>query len=191
MAQYIEGKVFKKVDFSEPTPGIKEYEKCSFQGCNFSYAVLSNITFSDCSFNGCDFSLAKLYNTAFKQVTFKDCKLLGLHFEDCSNFLFGVSFEDCVVNLSTFFRKSLKKTMFRNCSLREVDFTESDLSAAVFENCDLGGAVFENSNLEKTDFRTSFNYSIDPEKNRVRKAKFSISGITGLLDKYDIEIDGI
>jgi fluoroquinolone resistance protein len=43
--------------------------------------------------------------------------------------------------------------------------------------------------LEKADFRTAYNYSIDPEKNRIKKAKFSIFGVTGLLDKYDIEIE--
>jgi hypothetical protein len=43
--------------------------------------------------------------------------------------------------------------------------------------------------LEKADIRTSHNYTIDPEKNKVKKAKFSIHGIAGLLDKYDIEIE--
>jgi hypothetical protein len=37
--------------------------------------------------------------------------------------------------------------------------------------------------------RTSFNYSIDLERNRIKKAQFSITGIAGLLDKYDIDID--
>jgi len=32
------------------------------------------------------------------------------------------------------------------------------------------------------------NYSIDPEKNKIKKARFSTAGIAGLLDKYDIEI---
>jgi hypothetical protein len=49
-------------------------------------------------------------------------------------------------------------------------------------------SIFENTLLEKADLRTAFNYSIDPEMNRVKKAKFSIAGVTGLLDKYDIEI---
>jgi fluoroquinolone resistance protein len=42
---------------------------------------------------------------------------------------------------------------------------------------------------EKTDFRTAINYSIDPENNRIKKAKFNFSEIFGLLDKYDIEIE--
>ena len=42
--------------------------------------------------------------------------------------------------------------------------------------------------LEKADFSTAYNYVIDPELNTIRKAKFSIAGITGLLHKYDIDI---
>ena len=71
----------------------------------------------------------------------------------------------------------------------EVDFTEADLTGALFDNCDLSQARFERTNLEKADLRSSRNFSIDPEINKIKKAKFSIHGITGLLDKYEIEID--
>ena len=50
-------------------------------------------------------------------------------------------------------------------------------------------AAFENTIIEKADFRTSFNYSIDSEKNRIKKTRFSLAGVAGLLYKYDIEID--
>jgi uncharacterized protein YjbI with pentapeptide repeats len=66
---------------------------------------------------------------------------------------------------------------------------ECDLTASVFDNCDFTRAIFENTIIEKTDFRTSFNYSINPEINRIKKAKFSLSGIIGLLAKYDIDIE--
>ncbi len=71
----------------------------------------------------------------------------------------------------------------------EVDFTEADLSSAVFDNCDLTRSIFENTILEKADFRTSRNYSFDPDLNKIKKAKFSYPGILGLLGKYDIEIE--
>ena len=82
-----------------------------------------------------------------------------------------------------------KKIVFKNTQLREADFTQCDLTASIFDNCDLTGARFENTILEKTDFQTSFNYSIDPDINKIKKAKFSLAGISGLLDKYDIEIN--
>jgi fluoroquinolone resistance protein len=53
----------------------------------------------------------------------------------------------------------------------------------------LNKAIFENTILENADLSTSSNFSIDPETNRIRKAKFSRLGIVGLLDKYDIEIE--
>ena len=40
--------------------------------------------------------------------------------------------------------------------MQEVDFTETDLSAAVLDNCDLQKAVFDNTILEKADLRNSF-----------------------------------
>ena len=89
---------------------------------------------------------------------------------------------------SYFYKLSLKNTKFKNCILKEVDFTEANLSSSIFDNCDLGMATFENTILEKADFRTSFNFSINPDQNRIRKAKFSMPGVLGLLDKYDIEI---
>jgi len=49
--------------------------------------------------------------------------------------------------------------------------------------------IFKNTNLESVDFRTSFNYSIDPDLNRIKKANFLLSSIAGLLDKFDIEIE--
>jgi hypothetical protein len=50
-------------------------------------------------------------------------------------------------------------------------------------------ARFERTVLEKVDFRTSYNFSIDPEVNRMKKARFSLAGIAGLLGKYDIVVE--
>ena len=82
----------------------------------------------------------------------------------------------------------IKKTIFKKSQFYEADFAECDLTNCIFENCDFTRATFENTNIEKADFRTSFNYSMDPEINRIKKAKFSLPNVIGLLDKYDIEI---
>jgi uncharacterized protein YjbI with pentapeptide repeats len=73
--------------------------------------------------------------------------------------------------------------------LHEVDFSGCDLTNSSFNNCDLSGAVFENTNLEKADFLTSYNYSLDPDKNKLKKTKFSSNGLSGLLSKFDIIIE--
>jgi hypothetical protein len=49
-------------------------------------------------------------------------------------------------------------------------------------------ATFENTILEKADLRTAYNYSIDPTMNKIKKAMFSKAGISGLLDRLDIDI---
>jgi fluoroquinolone resistance protein len=83
----------------------------------------------------------------------------------------------------------MPKIKFCDCELNEVDFTGANLSEAVFEKSDLLKSIFSGTNLEKADFRTSFHYSIDPTKNKVRKAKFSIVGAAGLLDHLNVIIE--
>lgn len=181
--------VFEKIDFTHENLSTAEYENCRFVDCNFANNNLSTIVFIDCDFKGCNLSMASINNTAFREVAFTECKLLGLHFNTCNDFLFSVNFKDCLLNLSSFYKLRLKKNKFINCTLHEVDFVESDLSNAVFDNCDLRGAIFDKSILEKADFRTAYNYSINPENNRLKKARFSLSGVAGLLDKYEILIE--
>ncbi len=115
--------------------------------------------------------------------------MLGLHFDDCNDFGLSFSFESCQLNHASFYKTKIKKSVFKNSHLTETDFTDCDLTSAVFDNCDLTGAIFENTYLEKADFSTSKNYTIDPEINRIKKARFSVFGLAGLLTKYDIIIE--
>jgi uncharacterized protein YjbI with pentapeptide repeats len=143
----------------------------------------------DCYFKGSNCSLAIVNNSGIKSVRFDNCKLLGVDFGTCNNFLFSASFENCQLDYSSFYQKKMKKNIFVNCSLKEVDFTETDLSATTFKNCDLLNAVFIQTILEKADFRTAKNYALDPELNKIKKAKFSFPDVAGLLSKYNIVID--
>ncbi len=180
---------FEKTNFSLIGIEVGDYDQCIFLGCDFSEVDLSLINFYDCSFFGCNLSMAKLAKNTLQDVKFKDCKLLGLHFETCNEIMFSVSFEQCILNLACFYRLKMKKTRFVECSLMEVDFTEADLHGGVFDHCDLLGARFENTNLEKVDFRTAKNYTIDPEGNRIHKARFSKDGVMGLLYRWDIDVE--
>ncbi|HWJ89692.1 MAG TPA: pentapeptide repeat-containing protein [Flavisolibacter sp.] len=186
---YIEDETFDKADFAQTGLMKGEYDNCIFTGCNFSGVDLSDMSFSECEMTDCNMSMAKLMKTAFKDVRFKNCKLLGLRFDECSHFLFSVQFENCVLHLASFYKSRLKKTRFINCNLKEADFTEADLTGAVFENCDLTDAHFERTLLEKADLRSAFNFSIDPGANEINGAKFSMSGLPGLLGKYKIVIE--
>ncbi len=184
--EYAVGKKFESV---QATLTVGEYENCTFGNCDFSNVSLSDCNFTDCEFDGCNLGMAKLFRTTFNGVRFRKCKLLGLAFKDCSGSLFSAEFEDCSLDLASFHGMKLKKIRFVHSSMHEVDFTGCDLSGSTFENCDLGRAIFENTILEKADFRSSFNYTIDPERNRVRKARFSLAGVAGLLAKYDVDLE--
>ncbi|MEY2917320.1 MAG: hypothetical protein RIS73_1034, partial [Bacteroidota bacterium] len=111
---YIEEKTFNHIDFTEKALSEGNYENCIFINCNFSNVNLSRIIFSECEFTACNLSMAKLSQTAFRDITFKDCKLLGLHFDHCNQFITGLSFYNCIINISSFYKLKLKKTIFNN-----------------------------------------------------------------------------
>jgi len=185
---YIHDKDFKKINFSEQGNEKADYDNCNFENCIFANTQLNEISFEDCRFLNCDFSNTKITGTAFKNVHFENCKLLGLQFDECNPFLLEFQFTDCILNYSSFYQLKIKGTNFTRCILQEVDFTDTNLSSANFTECDFSGAMFNGSNLQKADFRTSTNFSINPEQNLITGAKFSMETLPGLLHKYKIKI---
>ncbi len=115
--------------------------------------------------------------------------MIGFPFFECNSFLLELYFNACNLNLASFFNLKLKKTRFDNCNLQGVDFTETDLEYAIFNTSDLTSAIFENTNLENTDFRTASNYTINPEKNKLKDAKFLKEKLYGLLSIYNISVE--
>jgi uncharacterized protein YjbI with pentapeptide repeats len=109
-------------------------------------------------------------------------------FTDCNTFGLSLKFERCILDNASFYKLKLKGITFKDSKLTETDFTECDLTRAVFADCDLKNAAFDHTNLEQADFRSAKNYTIDPENNKLRKAKFSLHQVGGLLQKYQIEI---
>ncbi|MCD8538426.1 MAG: pentapeptide repeat-containing protein [Leadbetterella sp.] len=166
-----------------------EYENCTFTNCDLAESDFTGFKFIDSVFEGCNLSMIKLAATAFQDVSFKDCKMLGIRFDTASGFGLSFSFENCRLDHSSFFRLKLRKTRFTNCEMEGVDFGEADLTEAVFENVKLVKAIFDNTILEKADLRMASGFSIDPERNKLKKTKFAQSNIAGLLDKYGIQVD--
>lgn len=184
---YFEDQIYTHESFNRFPLG--EYENCKFVSCDFSDVDLSSCVFLSCEFSGCNLSMVKIAKASFQEVTFSDCKLLGMRWDSCNPFGISLGFSNCILTHSSFYKLKIKNTNFKSCQLQEVDFTEAELNNASFDGCDLKGAVFSATNLERTDFRTAVNFAIDPEANRIRKAKFSLSGVRGLLNKYGVEID--
>lgn len=185
----IEDEVFEKQDFAKIRLPQGDYEYCKFLNCNFSEGFLNGILFLECEFIDCNLSSAYITGTSFQDVKFTGCKLLGLHFETANPFGFSIHITDCQLNHASFYQVVLKNATIINSKLHHVDFTETDLTETCFDDCDLQHAVFENTNLEKADFRNAINYSIHPDNNKLKGAKFALEGVVGLLHKYGVKID--
>lgn len=182
-------KTFSNVDYTEKRLVNREFVQCEFVQCNFTGSDLRNNDFEGCHFTQCNFSMTIIDSAGFRDARFTSCKILGVDFTRCNKFMFSFAFTESHLDYCTFFGTKLKKTVFQSCSLKETDFTEADLSGAAFHNCDLTRTKFMHTLLEKADFRTAQNFSIDPEVNRLKKARFSAAQLAGLLDKYQLDIE--
>jgi uncharacterized protein YjbI with pentapeptide repeats len=181
-------KTFEKVVFTGQKVRSREFENCIFKNCDFSNTAFLSSTFMDCNFIGCNLSLIELAGSSLKNVTFNDCKLLGIAFHACDDFLFQVAFANCILDFASFANKKMPKTKFTECSLKEASFIGTTLKQAAFDQCDLAETIFNGADLTACDFTTAANYQIDPQFNVLTKARFSLQGIPGLLEKYDIKI---
>lgn len=184
----IEGETITDIDYSGQSVADMEYDNCTFKNCNFANASLTGSRFYETAFVDCNLSNADLSGVSLQDVTFTDCIMPGLHFDKCNTFGFAVSFRNCQLNHSVFYKMQLGKTSFAGSQLQRVDFTEATLKNVSLQHCDLLNAVFENTNLEKADLTNAKNYSIDPEINKIKGAKFSLPDVVGLLTVYEIEI---
>jgi len=184
-----EDKTFKNLVQPEKETRDTIFENCTFEHCDFSNGIFTLSKFIDCNFSNCNLTMAKLNNCQMSNVKFKECKLLGVNFSDCADLLFAVRFEGCVLDYCSFVRKKMPKTFFIDSSIKNVDFSECDLTKALFKNTDLLNTVFNRTILKEADFLTAINYTIDPTINTIKKAKFSLQGAIGLLYKFDIVIE--
>lgn len=179
---------YKDGDFQQ-SGRPEEFEECTFTNCTLAEADLAGTKFIDCTFDQCDLSLANIKDSAWQDVRFTGSKLLGLRFDQCNAFLLALEFESCQLDFSSFAGLRFRHIRFAGCKMTEVDFTLADLKGVEFSDCDLSRAIFDRTLLESADFRTARNFTIDPEKNFLRGARFAVPEALRLLDKYDLRID--
>ena len=188
-AKALEDETLTTADVLERITDIPEFVRCTFIACDLQGPWCAGRTFVECTFRDCDLSLADLDRTALQEVTFERCKLVGARFDRCHTFLLSVSFAQCILDLASFHGLKLKGTRFMGCRMRETDLSDADLNNASFAGSDLGAALFDGTVLEGADLRSAVHYSIDPTRNRLRKARFSVEGLSGLLDRTGIIIE--
>lgn len=179
--QIIEDKIFKKI------PAEEYYIECQFINCNFSQVATAGVIWENCTFDTCDFSLCKLKNMSFRDVLFKGCKLMGADFSICNPFS-SFRFEYCQMNYTNFHEMKISKTNFIECELIEAYFEDTNLQGSHFIQCNLERALFHHTNLMGVDFSTSYNYTIQPQNNKLKNALFSRSNLEGLVTHLGIKL---
>lgn len=179
--------IISNINFSLQKSDREDYEKCEFLNCTFT--DISNLNFINCSFKNCNLSNCKLNNIKLQGVEFVDCKLLGINFFQAKDFAFTVFCEKCILDYASFDSKKLNKSEFKYCKMHDVNFTKADLSKTIFIDCDLYEAIFAQTNLSGVDLTSIKNFSIDPEINNLKKAKFLSQDLERLLYRHDIIIE--
>lgn len=185
-SNYIIAQEFAAITYTEESIMYKDFERCTFVGCDFSMVNFTGVAFIDCIFISSNFYEAKINYVAFRGAIFTDCDFNGVNFSMVDPLLFEIEFKDCMLDYAKFYTLKISSTIFTNCSMIAVDFMKTDLTGVTFDNCNLHKAVFIDAIANKADFTTSYNFSIDPERNKLRRAIFSEAGLKGLLDKYDL-----
>lgn len=188
MPDYFLDIVNNNITYGAQDLNLKEFECCIFNDCDFSECNFIGVTFIDCTFNDCIFSGAKINHVAFRTVFFNNCKISAVNFSMCDKLIFEIHFKECILDFSKFYTLKIKGTSFVDCSIIAVDFMKTDLTEVVFDNCDLYRSEFALAIANKANFKTSYNYTIDPTKTKLKKAVFSLAEVKGLLFKHELVI---
>ena len=119
---YFDSEEYSKIDFTKTKIKKGEYDNCTFLNCNFEGIHASNIQFVECEFIDCNFSNTIVKDTAFKDVDFINCKMIGLKFNEVNLFLLQMSFKDCQLNFSSFYKikKRLSVKFFIFLSIKNI-----------------------------------------------------------------------
>lgn len=189
MTKYFLDFTYNNLAYGEKDVNLKEFECCTFNHCDFSQCNFIGVTFIDCTFNDCIFSGSKINHVAFRTVFFNNCKMEDLNFSMCDKLIFEIHFKECILDFSKFYTLKIKGTTFTDCSIIAVDFMKTDLTSVVFDKCDLYRSEFAQAIANKANFKTSYNYTIDPTKTKIKKAIFSWNEVKGLLFKHELDIN--
>lgn len=180
--------VIRSEDFSKKSLEGYTFTSCSFHSCNFSEAILRNAKFCGCIFLNCNLSLPKLEGCRFQDAQFVECKIVGAEFFKCEKTFFSTSFKKCLLQYCNFSDLNMKNVSFKESLLKENHFINTILNGADFTDVDLAGTIFHNCDLCKADFSSAMQYDIDPQTNKIKKAKFSLPEVVGLLRGFNITI---
>ncbi len=181
---------FKEVHMEQALLASNEFHDCTFVRCSFVETTFQGCRFVNCVFRRCDLSLAQVPECSFAATQFKDSKVIGLNWArahwPATRLADALAFSGCAISHSTFIGLHLTRLQIRDCVAVDVDFRESDLSQADFSGTDLSESLFLGTDLTSADLSRARNYRIDPSRNVLDQAKFSLPEAMSLLYSMDI-----
>ena len=182
--------VFKDVDLERDQLVSSEFYDCVFVRCSFVESVFRNCRFVNCAFQQCDLSLVQVPESTFSATRFENSKVIGVNWTQANWSATGLGnplgFFKSAISHSTFIGLGLRGIQIRDCVAVDVDFREADLSQADFVGTDLSQSMFGHTNLAGADLSRARNYHIDPGRNVLRQARFSLPEAMSLLYSLDI-----
>jgi len=168
------------------------FENCTFQQCNFSDARFYKCKFVDCVFTASNLSNIKVDYSKFFDTSFNESKLVGVDWTKADwprfNFTAPISFNECILNDSSFFGLGLSELVLEHCKAHDVDFRNGNFTKAKFSYTDFSNSLFLKTNLREADFSEAENYDIDIFNNEIKSARFSRHEAVRLLSSLDIEL---
>ncbi len=179
---------FRNVDWSGSDLARIEFDGCSFFRCNFSETVLDGALFDACRFEECNLSNPIIKAARFIDAAFDKCKLMGVNFFSCDQSLMDAEFLGCAMTACNFSGLSMKKSVFRLCTIKDSSFQDAFLQDADFSESIFSDTLFHNCDLQKASFYKARGYAIDPRVNKIQKAIFSVPDVLALVENFGIII---
>ena len=185
----IEGKIFRDLDFRGGEIAEKVFRDCTFTNVIFAEARLRECRFEDCVVGLSDWTMAKVYGTAMRGVKFEGSKLMGIDWSDGHRSL-DATFKECVLDYCSFVRIDLRKSVFKDCRMLEVNFCEANLTEADFSGSNLDRCRFHQTNLSRANLAGATNVRLNPTENKVKGATISLDAAIGVVTAMGIHVSG-
>jgi len=166
----------------------KSFYDCKFIDCDFTESDFSNSIFSECIFKTSNLSLITINESKFHDVYFDGCKILGVDFTPLSKLILEIGFKNSQIIKCIFASLELGGTDFINCQIIQTDFYDTILKKSNFSGSDLKETIFENADLTGANFKDSKNYLINPLKNKIKNAEFTMPEAIVLLESLEVKI---
>lgn len=185
----VEDVTFQGLDFSVEglNPGF--YDACLFLNCQAGTAGLKQVVFSEVTWEGGSWVAVPIGESlALRGMLFRNVEIRQCDFSRVNALGLSLRFENCKIEHVHFVGLKITGTQFLNCSFRNCDFSGCDLKESNFNGTSFDQVLIDGCNLEKADFRTAREFSIDPRQNKMKGARFAPDNLTGLLQGWGLKI---